>query len=219
VSTRRTFSLLVRLTLAGHIGIRPQLDLMSLGYSSGIRRASTWAWTVRHHRSALARDKRVIRLKYGLPLSKTHSPCQRHLYQPFEKGWLTLGWRTRCHHERLKERRSGHFQRTRDGHQLSDEASRRKRLSSLIGGHPRGNRRFFDSFESNVSLSMDDLLASVGTTPLLGLVRATGQSGPTDARRPKRGYQPILLVWVLAKRSISDHSTWIERSLHPICLL
>jgi hypothetical protein len=92
-------------------------------------------------------------------------------------------------------------------------------LSSLIGGHPRGNRRFFDSFESNVSLSMDDLLASVGTTPLLGLVRATGQSGPTDARRPKRGYQPILLVWVLAKRSISDHSTWIERSLHPICLL
>jgi hypothetical protein len=123
---------------------------MSLGYSSGSRRASVQVKMVRNYRSALATTK-DIRLKYGLSLSKTHSPGQGHLYQPFEKGRLPLGWRTRRQHERLKERRSGHLQCTRDRSQLSNEASRGKRLSNYISGHPRDNRRFYDSLEPNVN--------------------------------------------------------------------
>ena len=91
------------------------------------------------------------RLIYGLPLPKTHSPRQRHLDQPFEKGRLTFGRRARCYDERLKERCTGHLQRARDRDELSDEASRRKRMFGIVADDPRSNRCHFVSVELSAS--------------------------------------------------------------------
>ena len=154
---------------------------MSLGCPSRILRASVQAYTIWVCGWLLARNHRVSHLKYGLPLSKTHSPGQRHLYQSFEKGWLTLGWRPRRQHERFEERRSGHLQCTGDRPQLSDEASRGKWLSTIIGGYPRSHRRFFDSPELNVGLGI--VFCLVGSKGLENMVQGHPILAPLQGAR------------------------------------